>query len=39
MNIKNSMMRGLALYGTSVVAGSYNKDLNQTVIDLARESR
>ncbi|WP_263390652.1 hypothetical protein [Bifidobacterium tissieri] len=37
MNIKNSMMRGLAMYGASVMAGSCSK-MNQTVIDLAREA-
>ncbi|OZG59126.1 hypothetical protein [Bifidobacterium tissieri] len=37
MNMKNSMMRSLALYGASVMAGSCSK-MNQTVIDLAREA-
>ena len=42
MNLKKSMMRGLALYGASTMmmsSGSANRETAQTIMDIANDMR
>ncbi|WP_276310728.1 hypothetical protein [Bifidobacterium simiarum] len=42
MSLKNSMLRGMALYGSAKMAGTMgfaNKTMNDTIIEIAKEER